>query len=169
MRLFFIVVSYCLLTTIAFASSKDIMLDMIEYIENNSKYVYNGERLPYIELRTKIEICETLYPDFNAEEDDCLAVGYYDDITDTIFIADSPSKYMVEEKFFEVVLFHELVHYLQDINGEYDKVECQNALEKDAYLLHRDYVRHMGWPEEQEPDMLFAMMVSMCAEEFPVP
>ena len=38
---------------------------------------------------------------------------------------------MVEENFYEVVLIHELVHYLQYHSGYYDVVECKQQLESD--------------------------------------
>ena len=40
---------------------------------------------------------------------------------------------MTDDRFFEVVLVHELVHFLQNFNGTYDEVECQQNLESDAY------------------------------------
>jgi hypothetical protein len=51
------------------------------------------------------------------------------------------------------------------LNGEDEKVVCMQALEADAYLLQDDYVVDMGYPEEQRPDPLFAMIVSTCPKD----
>jgi hypothetical protein len=72
---------------------------------------------------------------------------------------------MVQEKFIEVILFHELVHFLQYVNEEHKNVECLNALERDAYKLQDAYIEEMGWPDEQRPNMLFAYVISACARE----
>lgn len=153
------------------ATSEEIMLDMIDFIEENSKYEYNGERLPFIQIRTIDELCRGVYPPDVYEEikDDCSVVGYYDNNMNTIYIGDESGEYMVDEKFIEVVLFHELVHFLQYMNGEDEKVVCRRALERDAYLLQDKYVQEMGWPEKQRPNMLFAMIVSTCHDEFMAP
>lgn len=159
--------SLCLLATSTYATSDKVMLDMIDFIEQRSKYHYSGEKLPYIQIRTRDELCKSIYsPDvYENIKDSCSVVGYYDHNLNTIFIADQPGEHMVEEGFIETVLFHELVHFLQFVTGEYDRVECQNALEADAYLLHNNYVEHMGYPEQQKPDPLFAMIVSMCPRD----
>lgn len=145
----------------AFASSQEVMLDMIRYIETNSTYEYNNEKLPSIQIRTATELCKSVYPT-KTFEDDCTVVGYYDDSLNAIFIADNPGPPMVEERFIETVLFHELVHFLQYINGAHDTVPCKKALEKDAYFLQDQYVQDMQYPKEQRPDMLFVLVASSC-------
>lgn len=163
-RLLTTIIALLSFNTAAYATSNEVMLDMIEFIEQNSKYEYNGEKLPYIQIRTNDELCRSIFePEvYERVKEDCTVAGYYDHNTNAIFIADAPAKYMVEEGFIEIVLLHELVHFLQLMNGEYDKVACKNELEADAYILQRKYVDHMGYPEEQKPDPLFAMITSSC-------
>jgi len=153
--------------TPAYATTDEVMLDMIEYIEENSKYEYNNEKLPYIQIRTMDELCQAVYPPgfYELVKDQCAVAGYYDHNLNTVFIADESGPYMVDEGFIETVLFHELVHYLQYLNGEHEMVQCQNALEADAFLLQDDYVQYKGYPEEQRPDPLFAAIVSSCNED----
>lgn len=146
------------------ASSNQVMLQMIAYITSNSDYSYNNEKLPFIEIRTTDELCRAVYsPDlYETIKDQCTVSGYYNENLNTIFIADESGPNMVEERFLETVLFHELVHFLQYINGSYETAECPNALEKDAYLLQDQFVQDMNYPEEQRPDKFFAMIVSTC-------
>ena len=155
--------------TPVYATTDDVMLDMIEFIEKNSKYEYNNEKLPYVQIRTIDELCQAVYPPdvYESIKDDCAIAGYYDHNLNAIFIADESGPYMVDEGFIETVLLHELVHYLQYLNGEDEKVKCMRELEIDAFLLQDDYVLHKGYPEEQRPDPLFAAIVSTCPSNDP--
>lgn len=156
------------LATPAHATSEEIMLKMIDYIEQNSDFVYNGEPLPTIEIHSEIDICYDLFPADVVEDmgGECHISGYYMDQTKTIVIADDSGEFMVDEKFIETVLFHELVHYMQYMNGAHETADCKNALELDAYILQDKYVQEMGFPEEQRPNMLFAIFTSTCRRAF---
>ena len=92
----------------------------------------------------------------------CDIAGYYDNRTDLIVIATTPTGGMVEENFYEVVLIHELVHYLQWHNGYYEVVECKQQLEADAFRLQDEYIDHMGYDPANKNNPLFALMASMC-------
>lgn len=163
-RLLTTIIALLSFNTAAYATSNEVMLDMIKFIEQNSKYEYNDEKLPFIEIRSSDELCRSIFePDvYEKIKENCNVVGYYNHHTNAIFISNSPGKYMVEEGFIETILLHELVHFMQLVNGEYDKVACKNELEVDAYILQMKYVDHVGYPEEQKPDPLFAMMTSVC-------
>jgi hypothetical protein len=158
----YVLISLLAMTSPLYATSNEMMLDMIEWIEKNSKYKYNGEKLPWIEIRTQEEICEVL---FENPPENCIAIAYYDHNLNAIFLSPDPIGKMVQEKFIEVIIFHELVHFLQYTNGEDEFVLCENALELDAYKLQDKYVEEMGWPDEQRPNMLFAYLVSSCRQD----
>ena len=81
------------------------MYELIGFIENNSDYSYTGTPLPTVQVMSNESICKEFkltYP--------CDIAGYYDNRTDLIVIATTPTGGMVEENFYEVVLIHELVH-----------------------------------------------------------
>lgn len=151
-----------LVASTASATSREIVLDMINYIEQNSTYEYGGQRLPFIEIREPEVIYEGLMGEPMPEDSSIFPAGYFDHSMNTIYISSEPGPYMVDEGFIEVVLLHELVHYMQLVNGAYETAECKNALERDAYKLQAKYVDDMGLPEEQKPDPFFAAIVSMC-------
>lgn len=151
-------------STSVLATSSEVMLDMIEYIEQHSSYSYAGERLPFVEIREPSEIYIGLMGEPMPEDATVFPAGYFDHNMNTIYISSKPGPYMVEEGFIEVVLFHELVHFLQYENGIYETIECKNALERDAYKLQIKYIDYMDYPEEQKPDPFFAAIVSMCNE-----
>lgn len=158
------VIASVITVTSASAEYDTTMLDMIDYIETNSKYTYNKEQLPLVKFKSIDELCRDVYTPETYEQvkDDCSVAGYYDDDNNVIYIADEPTPHMLEQNYVEVVLFHELVHYLQYLNGEDERVPCMNQLEKDAYLLQNQYVEDMSYPEEQKTDLFFAMVVSTC-------
>lgn len=161
----YILVSLVIMTSPVFAAtgSEQMMLDMIEWIEDNSKYQYNGEPLPVLQVKTQKEVCEALYAEPPAE---CTAIGYYNNTMNVIVMSPDPIGDMVQEKLIEMIIFHELVHYLQYLNGEDQEVACMNALEKDAYKLQDQYIQEMNWPEENRPNMLFAYLISSCHPDF---
>ena len=93
---------------------------------------------------------------------DCNIAGYFDHETNLIVISDTETEYMVEDHFYEVVLLHELVHFLQYYNGEYERAECKQALERDAFELQDQWIDEQGIDPEQKNDPLFVVFVTMC-------
>ena len=135
--------------------------DMIEWIEAHSDYVYHGDPLPQIQVLDKTTVCGDVYPDKAAHED-CNIAGYYDHETNTIAITETPTDYMVEDHYREVVLLHELVHFLQYYDGRYEVVECKQALERDAFDLQDEWIDQQGIDPEQKNDPLFVVFATMC-------
>lgn len=62
------------------------------------------------------------------------------------------------------VLLHELVHWVQAQNGDWDTAECQAALEKDAYSIHWIWQAEMDMPTS--PDQFTVFVISMCNDRF---
>lgn len=62
----------------------------------------------------------------------------------------------------QTVLVHELVHWLQDHNGDAQAAECVPALERDAYRVHHEWQRQMGLPVY--PDEFTVLMRSQCGD-----
>lgn len=63
----------------------------------------------------------------------------------------------------QTVLVHELVHWLQDYNGEADNAPCVPHLERNAYAVHHEWQAQMGLP--QAPDPFTVHMRSQCPAE----
>ena len=167
MKLLFAFITSLFFVFPAFASSNEIMLEMINFITERTNYKYQGEPLPFIELRSTEELCQAVYtPETLELIGECSIAGYYDFLLRTIFIATESGPYMVDEYFLETVLVHELVHYLQYLNDAHSTVKCRNALEADAYRIQKEYVEFMDYPEEQKPDPLFAMFISNCGDDY---
>ena len=156
-----------LISTPALADSSEIMLKMINFIVERTDLEYNGEPLPGIEIKSPQQLCEGAYPPaVLAEMKTCSIAGYYNNDTSVIFISNVPVGKMVSNGFFEVVLVHELVHYLHFLNDIHLQVKCKNQLEVDAYRIQREYIEYMSLPSEQKPDPFFALLISMCPDDF---
>ena len=159
MRLIILFVCCSLISTMSNATDTDRIHKFINFIVDNTELEYNGEPVPSIHFATHEEMCAVLYTD---PPSDCNIAGYYNDDLNQIWIATSPTKHMVAEGFQDVVLVHELVHFLQKINGVYETIECRKALERDAFAIQEQFVDEAGLPERQKPDPLFSLIVSAC-------
>ena len=138
---------------------KAITPNLISFIEDNTLYTYGGWEYPEIIIATMQEICKSVY---DPPREECDIAGYYNDETNTIYIRDTPTKHMVEDRFDEVVLVHELVHFLQYHDGTYDIVPCRKALEVHAFEVQDKFVKAHGIDPQQAPDPLFSLLVSQC-------
>ena len=63
---------------------------------------------------------------------------------------------------------HELVHFMQKINGVYETIECQSALESLAFEVQDLFVTEYDIDPEQKPDPLFSLLVSQCNKNMPL-
>ena len=142
-----------------------IMPNMLAFISDVTEYENKGYPLPKIVLVDAKNVCEGAYMREMDNVDECDIAGYYNDDTNTIYIRDTPTRYMSEDRYQEVVLVHELVHFLQKFSGTYETIECKQALETDAYNVQSLYVDLMGIDEKNKPDPLFAIISAMCPSQ----
>ena len=141
------------------------MSELLQFIEDNSLYEYTNTPLPEIIIATEKEICGEIYI---PPQETCDVAGYYKHDSNQIVIRNQPTQYMVEDRFQEVILLHELVHYLQYMDGTHEIVECRQNLETHAYNLQEKFVETEGIDPKQKPDPLFALITSMCPNQHPL-
>ena len=139
-----------------------IMPNMLGFISDVTEYENKGYPLPEIVILNAKDVCEGAYMREMDDVEDCDIAGYYNDDTNTIYIRDTPTRYMSEDRYQEVILVHELVHFLQKFSGTYETIECKQALETDAYNVQSLYIDLMGIDEKNKPDPLFAIISAMC-------
>ena len=138
---------------------------MVQWIVDNSRFEYHGDPYPQVMRKDPIEVCETIYPDVE-RHDDCNIAGYYDHDLNIIVISNKVTQHMVEDHFREVVLVHELVHFVQYYDGEYERADCKQALEIDAFELQDKWIDQQGIDPEQKNDPLFVVFVTMCDRHY---
>ena len=160
-----------LLPNVTFANQNKVnylnslMPNMIDFIEDNSLYAYNGEDLPNIIIVNEKDVCTGA---FIKPVDTCDIAGYYNHDTNEIYLRNEPTQYMVKDRFHEVILVHELVHFLQYMDGTYEVVECRQNLETHAYDIQEKFIDLHGIDPKQKPEPLFAMITSMCPNQHPL-
>lgn len=140
---------------------KHTVESMVQWIVDNSRFEYHGNSYPQVIREDPKSVCTTIYPDAEPH-DDCNIAGYYDHDVNIIVISNQITQHMVEDHFFEVVLIHELVHFVQYYDGEYERAECKQALEIDAFELQDKWIDQQGIDPEQKNDPLFVVFVTMC-------
>ena len=141
---------------------KAVTPNLIDFIEDNTLYEYEGWEYPEIVIQNQKAICNVVYV---PPRDECDVAGYYNENNNTIYIRDEPTQHMVEDRFFEVVLVHELVHFLQWHDGTYDIVPCRKKLEEHAFEVQDKFVKTQGIDPQQAPDPLFSLLVSQCQDQ----
>jgi len=66
---------------------------------------------------------------------ECNVLGWYND-NGTLYLDDRVTGTLRDQ-----LIVHELVHYLQDVNGDYDSLNCEDSLarERQAYRIQQAY------------------------------
>lgn len=159
-----------LLPTIVFADARvnylqALVPNMIDFITDKGVNSYDGTPYPKIYIENEQEICTGAY---GKPVDTCDIAGYYNDDTNEIYLRDKPTLHMSDDRFQEVVLVHELVHFLQYHDGTWKEVECKQELEIHAYEVQDAYVDLHGIDPKQKIDPLFGLLSSMCPKANPM-
>ena len=144
----------------------------INWLVTNSDFEYNGEELPTIKRIPREWMQVYAYgPETVAESEksgttlpEILAL--YDDINNQFIL---PEDLDINDYKNHHIIVHELVHYLQKINGDYntpEAEECTTSLEPIAYELQLKWMDDVDHPG-QRPNELFLFMLSLaCKEHF---
>lgn len=158
---------------ISFASplyANPVFKEYVEWIVNNSDFEYNGEELPTVKRIPKewMEVYayggETVADSEKQGTTLPEVLALYDNENDQMII---PEDLDLNDFGNHHIVVHELVHYLQDINGYYetkDAQDCPQSLEPPAYELHVKWMDEVDHPGER-PNELFVFMLSMACEE----
>jgi hypothetical protein len=135
------------------------MIAGIEFITQNSSLEYAGEALPGMTIVAE----EELRLRFNAAAGQVISVNdrqsfdrvsaFYDRDTNEIYLADADSIMGPD-------LLHELVHFMQDINGKDDLFGSrQVCLEAQAYDLQAIWQTEQGIEPASKPEYGFVTML----------
>lgn len=119
------------------------------------------EALPEVKAVSHQQLMETLCAD-----QFCTAVAYYDTQSRIIYYDERMP--LEQDQNARGFIIHEMVHYLQDLNGELKPaaMDCEQRIEKEkqAYRVQRFFLR-----EHQEPtfqiDLAVAVLDSVCKDE----
>lgn len=144
-------------------ANDDIMLGYIDWIVSNSDFEYTGEELPIIATITSDEMQILAYGKDTVERAangefvlDIIIALYHDEI-DTIIVNED---FDIEKFEHHHILVHELVHYLQDINGITDN--CIQNLEPIAYELQDKWQTEVNHPGPKVNWLFVAFVNAHC-------
>ena len=154
-----------LVTTVAQADT--VLEQYIQWIADNSNLEYNNEPLPEIVYVDQAMLQILMYGEAMVAQSELEGfnlpdvIALYDSSTDQITLSTGTDIHAFENQY---ILVHELIHYMQDINGITDP--CPGMLEREAYELTdqwQDEVGHQG----PRSDPLFTIMIEMsCIGDF---
>ena len=138
-----------------------LVMSLMQWIADNSRYKLVDHFTPRIELVPAAELARLANPG--------RTVDYWQAV-DACFLTERVTIYLSDE--FEAsdllqrsTLVHELVHFMQLINGAFDYAECPAALERPAYFLQVDYLDQHGfaWPEGLRAQLrLMGFVIGRC-------
>lgn len=151
--------------------NNELIKEYLNWILENSEFEYNDEKLPIIKFLDsellKIyayggEVVARSERGENFELQNILALYLYE--KDTIFVS---SDIDLTDFRNHHIIIHELVHYLQDINGYYETVNCQKLLEKDAYHIQEKWMREFYDYDFGDilPNDLYILMLELSCKE----
>ena len=140
----------------------------IQWIVNNSELNYNGEPLPTVETVPADQMLIIAYgADVVADAENrgvklSSVIALYDNQNDRMIIPDTVD---LTDWNNHHIIVHELVHYLQDINGYYELPKyaaCQTALEELAYNLHVKWMDEVNHPGIRPNALFIHMLLANC-------
>jgi hypothetical protein len=144
-------------SAVAEGSERLDMLGIIEFITRNSSLDYAGERLPDVTVVSDDKLQQLFRSSgthVSAKTEDgspAFVSALYDRFENRIFLSDA---YAIAGS----GLFHELVHYLQDINGKADMFTGHSVcLEAEAYDLQAIWQTERGIDLAARPEYAFVM------------
>ncbi|HAO25357.1 MULTISPECIES: hypothetical protein [unclassified Methylophaga] len=114
--------------------------------------------LPVVEAVSHQQLVKTL-----CEDQFCTAVAYYD--TDTQIIYYDERMQLEQDQSARGFIIHEMVHYLQDLNGELvpSEMSCEQRIEKEqeAYRVQQYFLQEHKEPTFQI-DLAVAVLSNVC-------
>lgn len=140
----------------------------VNWITANSDFEYNGETLPTLKKIPRDQLIIYAYgADAVAEAEQNAA-----ELPEIIALYDHEKNQIIVDNEFELddftkhhIIVHELVHFLQLINGHYDTSEvqkCQSSLELIAYELHIKWQDEVNHPAERPNELFLFFLEKAC-------
>lgn len=145
-----------------------VFKEYVDWITANSEFEYNNEELPTLKKIPKDQLIIYAYgADAVAEQDVAnfpKIIALYNHNTNEIIVDE---QFELDDFSKHHIIVHELVHFLQLINGYYDTPEaqeCQASLEPIAYELHMKWMDKVDHPAEK-PNELFLFFLNKACDK----
>ena len=136
---------------------KELILSLFLFIAAETNY---NTDLPYPEIvfLPKSELVEMYVGDSQKDYTPTDLWAFYNLESKKIFLRDT---WDLHNPWNKSILLHELIHYVQDMNGV--KFPCTQAMEKESWPLQQKYLRQYHGIE-WDYDALWFLMISTCPD-----
>jgi len=162
-KLTFFLVVFCigLYGAVAYINKPHPFDKHIKWLVENSEFEYNGETYPSIDYYESEELQTIAYGKEKIENTDSGSLpkikALYDHRDNTLMFTKGMD---ITEYKTAYIVVHELVHFLQNINGITENTECIQSLEEPAYKLQAEWQRQHDHPGPY-PNFLFVRLLSL--------
>lgn len=140
------------------------LIPLLDWIVERTDYTY-GDTLPTVRQEPYAYVEVNVYgpevvaqAEHNGRELNEIH-AYYNHDEDTIVFPDHVDPWSFEQRH---TMVHELVHWLQDING--NLADCAGENEMEAYKLHWAWAQEHDHPSE-EPSWLYVFLLQMACQK----
>lgn len=133
-----------------------LVIGLIIWITQHSHFDYDLHHgIPAIQQAEQIELAALITDDETVLEKDEHTASFQDFVNQLVAVYDHrqktilvSSKIDIESPYAHSIIVHELVHFIQYQQGINRKVDCLNALERDAYEIQGRYMdtHHIAKP-----------------------
>lgn len=146
------------------------LMSYVEFIESESTMKYNGEPLPEVVSEVQDMIQIRAYGDLAVAQSEYnkkplgVVNALYDHKTNVIYVSD---RIDLDSQAAEPTLVHEMVHFMQKINGETDSLDekWHICLEGPAYDLQAEWQRLNGVTEGMPTREQVLMVFMRCSAQ----
>jgi len=160
-----------LLITISFSSLADdrIMQNSIDWIVKHSDLEYNDEQLPVVKRVSNQELALRYYDldpqmpeqDIPRKVQNLELYGLYDFHSNTLYL---PQDKPVWSWPYRYIIVHEMVHFLQQVNGKFDGRSCVSTLEPEAYEIMGRWQDYHNHDSPRANAFIVHIMANACSE-----
>ena len=146
-----------------------ILLSAIDYITENSELEYNNQPLPEIHRVSQQEMALRYYAldpampqsEIPKKVRNLELYGLYDFHNNILFL---PENLAVWSWPYRYIIVHEMVHYLQNMNGHFDGLSCVSTLEPEAYKIMGQWQDDHNHDSPRANAFIVHIMANSCAE-----
>lgn len=156
-----------MLLAASMSKADERMMPYIDWLIANTDYEYNGEELPTVKHMSEQMLMIYGYGEQRVAQAEFKGsylapiLGLYDDEENVIMLPDTHD--LMDFEIGHIVV-HELVHYLQTING-FDDHGCKQNSEPEAYRLHEQWMDEHDHPADR-PNALWVMMIATACHRY---
>ncbi len=121
---------------------KEVLMTLLLWINQQTGLTFNEHQLPDVQQVPNSQLALIMFSgDIPIGYNEDRLLGLYDHDRGIIYISDGID---LDSTYGKSVVLHELVHHLQFVHKQNEKVTCRKSLERLAYELQHQYLLEHG-------------------------